>query len=77
MLKYISKNEVICLCFFKKIPIKYTISTSIIFQTIQIINNKNIYHLNLKKHKQITLFLLIYFNIKHKIHKYFQKKIKY
>lgn len=62
---------------FKRIPIKYTISTSIMFQTIQMIDNKDVCHLSLKGHKQVASFLLIYFSIEYRIHEYFQRRIKY
>lgn len=61
---------------FKRITITYTISTSIMFQTIQMNDNKDVCHLSLKGHKQVALFLLIYFSIEHRIHEYFQRRIK-
>lgn len=58
---------------FKRITIKYTI----MFQTIQMIDNKDMFHLSLKGHKQVASFLLIYFSIEYRIHEYFQRRIKY
>lgn len=60
---------------FKRITIKCTISTSIMFRTFQMIDNKDMFHLSLKGHKQVASLLLIYFSIEHRIHEYFMNKM--
>lgn len=46
---------------------KYTMSTFIMFQTIQMIDSKDMFHLSLKGHKQVASLLLIYFRIEHRL----------